>query len=108
MPKYRHTYELKVFEQPHRSKVGELLTLEEVEANKTPIPLTIPPQLKMIQANSIDEIRRKACVVVHSDLGRMIRSINFGVNEIYAVVYNLSEQMKSGTASENARAMPKV
>jgi hypothetical protein len=83
MPRYKHNYSLKVFEQPFRSPI----TYKEIEANKKLKEIAIGKELSVISGNSVDHCKRKARDLIEKKLNRVVRSISVGPEGINAVVY---------------------
>lgn len=83
MPKFKHNYQLRVFEQPFRSPI----TLEQANANKKLIELKLSQENSVISGRSVDDCLKKARDLIEVKLKRIVRSVSVGEFGINAVVY---------------------
>lgn len=79
----RYQLPIRVYEQPVRSPK----TLEDADRNRKLVQLKID---HVIKGRNVDDVRAKARVFLEKDLGRTVRSLSVGVDEISAVVYGES------------------
>lgn len=97
----KHTYKLRVFEQPHKAPK----TLQEAEENKAPKEIKLEPKEARIEGRNVDVCLKLAREFVEKKLKRVVRSVSIGPDGIYAVVY--TETVKKGPKTMTEKRLMK-